>query len=65
MEVNNTPNRLKVPISDPYITEEDVLAVSEALRNKRLSQGEYVRRFEESFAEYIGVKHAVAHRRCR
>jgi dTDP-4-amino-4,6-dideoxygalactose transaminase len=49
----------KVPFADPYITEEDVSNVCEAVRNKRLSQGEYVERFEKEFASFIGVKHAV------
>lgn len=50
----------KVPLSDPYITNEDVAAVAKALEEKRLSQGEYVQRFEQEFAKYVGVKHAVA-----
>jgi perosamine synthetase len=52
--------RYKIHLSDPYISDEDVKAVAKALKEKRLSQGEYVQRFEEEFAEYIGVKHAVA-----
>ena len=51
---------MKIPVADPYITDEDVLAVAESVRQKRLSQGEYVQRFEDEFAKYIGVKHAVA-----
>jgi len=50
----------KIPLSDPYITNEDVAAVAKALKEKRLSQGEYVQKFEDGFARYIGVKHAVA-----
>lgn len=50
----------KVPLSDPYISEEDVMAVTKALKEKRLSQGKYVQAFEEKFAKYVGVKHAVA-----
>jgi perosamine synthetase len=52
--------RYKIPLSDPYISDEDVMAVVKALKEKRLSQGEYVKRFEDEFARYIGVKHAVA-----
>ena len=51
---------MKVPFADPYITDEDVKAVTESVREKRLSQGEYVQRFEDAFAKYLGVKHAVA-----
>ena len=50
----------KVPLADPYITEEDVNAVADAVRQKRLSQGKHVEKFENKFAEYIGVKHGVA-----
>lgn len=52
--------RYKVQFADPYVTEEDVTSVAEAVREKRLSQGQYVQRFETKFAEYIGVKHAIA-----
>jgi len=50
----------KVQLADPYVTERDVKAVAEAVREKRLSQGRYVEKFETKFAEYIGVKHAIA-----
>jgi len=52
--------RGKIPISDPYITREDVVAITEAIKNKRLSQGQYVDRFEREFANYLGCKYAVA-----
>lgn len=50
----------KIPLAEPYITDVDVKAVAKAVKEKRLSQGKYVQRFEEEFAKYIGVKHAVA-----
>ncbi len=50
----------KIPLSDPYVSDEDITAVTKALKEKRLSQGRYVQEFEEEFAEYIGVKRAVA-----
>jgi dTDP-4-amino-4,6-dideoxygalactose transaminase len=49
-----------IPIADPCITEDDVAAVADAVRNKRLSQGEYVKRFEEAFSSYLGTRHALA-----
>lgn len=52
--------KYKVPLADPYITEEDVKAVAGAVREKRLSQGKYVEEFEKRFANYIGVKYAIA-----
>lgn len=50
----------KVPLADPYITDEDVTAVAKAVKEKKLSQGEYVQRFEEEFCRYVGVKRSVA-----
>lgn len=52
--------QLRIPFADPFISEEDVSSVVEALRRKCLSQGEYVDRFEKEFARYVGVKHAIA-----
>ena len=50
----------KIPQADPYITEEEIAAVANAVREKRLSQGVYVEEFEEKFAKYFGTRHAVA-----
>jgi len=47
-------------LADPYVTDEDVAAVAKAVREKRLSQGDYTRNFEEEFAKYLGVDQAVA-----
>jgi len=52
--------KYKIPVADPYIASEDAAAVANSVREKKLSQGEYVQKFEEEFASYIGVKHAVA-----
>lgn len=49
-----------VPNADPIIDKEDIEAVVEALKKKRLSQGEYVKEFEKEFARYTGTKEAVA-----
>ena len=53
-------NYRKIPYAQPYITEEDVEAVTTAVREKRLSQGVYVDRFEKEFANHLGCKQAVA-----
>jgi perosamine synthetase len=50
----------RIPFADPHISEDDVSSVVEALRRKCLSQGEYVNKFEEEFAQYIGSKYAIA-----
>lgn len=54
------PEQIKIPFADPYIGDDDVSAVCEAVRRKRLSQGEYVERFEKEIANSINVKYAVA-----
>lgn len=49
-----------IPIAKPLIGEEEKKAVMEVLSSGMLAQGEKVAAFEKSFAEFIGVKHAVA-----
>jgi perosamine synthetase len=49
-----------VPIARPLVTEEDCRRVLEVLSSGRLSSGEWVERFETSFAAYVGVPYAVA-----
>jgi perosamine synthetase len=51
---------IKIPLSRPDITEEDRALVLETLRTPHLSLGPRLREFEEKFAAYLGVKHAVA-----
>lgn len=49
-----------IPIARPQIGEEEKLAVLEVLESGMLAQGPRVRAFEEAFAEYCGVKYAIA-----
>lgn len=49
-----------IPIAKPVIEEDDVEAVVRVLKSGMLAQGKEVRLFEQEFARYIGVKHAVA-----
>jgi|SRR5579875_3000620 len=51
---------MKIPLSSPEITDEDINAVTSVLRTSQLSLGPKLLEFEESFAAYIGVAHAVA-----
>jgi len=44
----------------PWVTEQDRKAVCDALKSPWLTGGPRVARFEAEFAEYVGVKHAVA-----
>jgi dTDP-4-amino-4,6-dideoxygalactose transaminase len=49
-----------IRIAQPLLGEEEEQAVLAVLRSGRLAQGPLVRRFEEAFARYIGVREAVA-----
>ncbi len=52
--------RWRIPLSDIDLGEEEKAAVARVLDSKWLTMGEVTRRFEEAFAEYLGVKHAIA-----
>jgi len=51
---------MKIPLSRPDITESDIDAVVRVLRGSQLSLGPKLVEFEDRFAAYIGVPHAVA-----
>ena len=50
----------KIPYGRQNITEEDIQAVVDVLKSDWLTQGPSIKKFEDSFAEYVGVKYAVA-----
>lgn len=49
-----------IPISKPLIENEEINGVVEVLKSGMLAQGKKTKEFEEMFAEYCGVKHAIA-----
>jgi len=49
-----------IPYGRQYIDESDIEAVVDALQSDWLTTGPKVKEFEESVAEYVGVKYAVA-----
>ena len=49
-----------IPIAKPMIGSEEIDAVAETMRSGGLAQGLRVQTFEERFADYIDVSHAVA-----
>ncbi|MCC7361455.1 MAG: DegT/DnrJ/EryC1/StrS aminotransferase family protein [Anaerolineales bacterium] len=49
-----------IPISRPAIGPEEQAAVAAVLASGQLAQGPQVRAFEEAFAAFVGVPHAVA-----
>lgn len=54
-------NRKRIPIAGPSITEREISYVAEAARTAWFENANlYQDRFERAFAEYIGVKHAIA-----
>lgn len=53
-----------IPFSRPWIDETEIAAVSQVLASKWISTGARVREFERAFAEYLGVKQAIAVSSC-
>lgn len=51
---------MNVPLSQPYMGEEEINAVVEVLRSDRLALGPVTAEFERLFAEAIGAKYALA-----
>ena len=49
-----------IPIARPDIGPEEIAAVTEVLESGMLAQGRKVKELEDAWAEYIGVRHAVA-----
>lgn len=55
----------RIPVAGPWITDAEVTLVAEAARTGWYERHyEYNRRFEEIFADYIGVSHAIAVPHC-
>ena len=53
-----------IPFARPWIGDDEIEAVSEVLTSKWISTGPKTAEFERRFAEYIGVKHALAVSSC-
>jgi len=53
-----------IPFARPWIDDAEIGAVSEVLASKWISTGPKTAEFERHFAEYIGVKHALAVSSC-
>lgn len=53
-----------IPISKSVFDADDFAMVQEPLKSGWVVQGKYVKQFEEMFAEFIGVKHAIATTSC-
>jgi perosamine synthetase len=51
---------MRIPMSSPDLTDADIAAVNRVLQTRYLSLGPRLVEFEECFADYVGVRHAVA-----
>ena len=51
---------MRIPLSSQDVAEPDIAAVVEVLRSPRISLGPKLAEFEDVFARYVGVPHAVA-----
>lgn len=52
---------LKIPVAEPNLQGREAAYVQECLRSSWISsRGVFIRRFEEAFAGYVGVEHAVS-----
>jgi dTDP-4-amino-4,6-dideoxygalactose transaminase len=53
-----------IPITRPFLGEEEVAAAGAVIRSGWLTQGERVAEFEDAIARYVGARHAVAVSNC-
>lgn len=53
-----------ISFAPPYITSDEINAVTEVLKSEWLSMGYKTVEFEKKFAEYIGCKYAIATNSC-
>ena len=49
-----------IPIARPDIGQEEIAAVTEVLQSGMIAQGRKVKELEDRWAEFVGVKHAIA-----
>jgi dTDP-4-amino-4,6-dideoxygalactose transaminase len=59
-QVEPPSNRPFIPIARPLVGDEEIKAVQQVLASGALVQGKRVAELEARFADYCGVKHAVA-----
>jgi perosamine synthetase len=59
-----TDIRARIPISAPIIGAEETEYINECLATHWVSQGRYVREFEDSFSRYCGANYGIAASNC-
>lgn len=55
---------INIPITKPYLGEEEKQLISKVIDSGWVSQGPKVAEFEKMFAEYVGAKYAIATTSC-
>src|SRR6185437_10602461 len=55
---------MSIPITRPWVGDEEAAAAGEAIRSGWLSQGPRVQQFEASLRDYVGARHAIATSNC-
>lgn len=55
---------MNIPITKPFLTEEEERAVVQVLRSGWIVQGPKVAEFERAVADYVGARHAIATSSC-
>ena len=58
------PANKRIPLCKPSINEDDLRVVSDAIKSGWLAHGKFNHDFEDNFAQYIGVKHAITMNSC-
>ena len=58
--MKDTGKKRNIPIAKPLLGEEEKEAVWQVMESGALAQGEKVAELERDFAEFVGVKHAIA-----
>ncbi len=59
MEKGNEPNLIAIPHSKPTLGAEEIQAVSDVISSGYVAEGAVVQQFEQSFADYLDIQHAV------
>ena len=57
-------NSRKIPLCVPYTDEKEIEAIAEVIRSGWLAHGPKNKEFEQLFADYLGVRQAIAMNSC-
>ena len=55
---------MKIPIAKTNLTEQEFKNIQKPLKSGWLVQGKYVKKFEQKFSAFSGVKHSIAVTSC-